>query len=206
MCIAPTPIFRTCVHFIRRNKRRTQKTSFFRPPPSEPGRAQDLEKGPERVGLGCFFTPFWSKKPFVQKSLVLPCKSTKRVPKNVFLSFSLQFYSYFFFNYKPAARSSKPCFGTPFLTFAGANKCFLNGAKINCHFCGQFIVFAGRKLKKMNQIEYFYWEFIANFVFSFSQGFYSVFSMHEKHYKKAVKTHTSTPQDTQFGPFRFIFG
>ena len=117
MCITPTLIIRTYVHFIRRNKHSTQKTSFFAPPPSEPGRAQDPKKGPERVGLGCFFTPFWSKKPFVQKSLVLPCRSPKRVPKNVFLSFSLQFYSYFFFNYKPAARSSKTCFGTPFFNF-----------------------------------------------------------------------------------------
>ena len=142
----------------------------------------------------------------MQKSLVLPCKSPKRVPKNVFLSFSLQFYSYFFLTTNQQREAQKRVLGHLFLTFAGRNKCFLNGAKINCHFCSQFIVFVGRKLKKMNQIEYFYWEFIANFVFSFSQGFYSVFSMHEKHYKKADKTHTSTPQDTQFGPFRFIFG
>ena len=134
MCITPTPIIRTYVHFIRRNKRRTQKTSFFRPPPSEPGRAQDPEKGPEKVGFGCFFAPFWSKKPFVQKSLVLPCKSPKRVSKNVFLSFSLQFYSYFFFNYKPAARSSKTCFGTPFFNFCRRKQVFFERSQNKLSF------------------------------------------------------------------------
>ena len=124
MCITPTPIIRTYVHFIRRNKRRTQKTSFFRPPTSEPGRAQDPEKGPEGVGFGCFFTPFWSKKPFVQKSLVLHYKSLKQVPENVFLSFSLQFYSSFWEDYRPAARSSNPCFGTPFFDFCGRKQVF----------------------------------------------------------------------------------
>ena len=179
MCIAPTPIFRTCVHFIRRNKRRTQKTSFS-PPPSEPGRAQDPEKGPEKIGLGVFSLLFDPKNPSCRNHLFCPTKVQKGYPKTSFWAFRCNSIVAFFLTTNQQREAQKRVLGHLFLTFAGANKCFLNGAKINCHFCSQFIVFVGRKLKKMNQNEYFYWVFIANFVFSFSQGFYSVFSMHEK--------------------------
>ena len=205
MCIAPTPIFRTCVHFIRRNKRRTQKTSFFRPPPSEPGRAQDPEKGPEKVGFGCFFTPFWSKKPFVQKSLVLPYKSPKRVPENVFLSFSLQFYSYFFFNYKPAARSSKPCFGTPFFNFCRRKQVFFERSQNKLSFL-QPVYSVCRSQTKKNESNWilllgFYSEFRLFIFAGVLQCFFDARKNTIKKQTKHIQVPLKTPNLDLFGRF-----
>ena len=180
MCITPTPIIRTYVHFIRRNKRRTQKTSFFRPPRPSPGAPKIPKKVPKGSALGVFSPLFDPKNPSCRNHLFCPAKVQKGCPKTSFWAFRCNSIVTFFLTTNQQREAQKRVLGHLFLTFAGGNKCFLNGAKINCHFCSQFIVFVGRKLKKMNQIEYFYWEFIANFVFSFSQGFYSVFSMHEK--------------------------
>ena len=134
MCITPTLIIRTYVHFIRRNKHRTQKTSFFAPPRPSPGAPKIPKKVPKGSVWGVFSPLFDQKNPSCRNHLFCPAKVQKGCPKTSFWAFRCNSIVTFFLTTNQQREAQKRVLGHLFLTFAGGNKCFLNGAKINCHF------------------------------------------------------------------------